>query len=115
MTITSIIQEMTKLVTSFTFWFPVAFIFAAVISIILTSGNPEKRKEAGPRLTWIVIGAFVLLSIGGILAILNQTFFGTNSTLVSPPGGLGGSSQNTPSGNSTQNNPFNTRTDKLQP
>jgi hypothetical protein len=94
MSITTIINEITKLVTSFTFWFPAAFIFGAMASIIWTSGNPEKRKEAGPRITWIIIGAFVLLSIGGILAILNQTFFASNATVTAPPGG--GSQQTTP-------------------
>jgi hypothetical protein len=90
MTITSIINEVTKLLTSFTFWFPLTFILIALISIIMSAGNPEKRKEFGARISWIIIGLFVLLSIGGIVAILNNTFFSSNATITTPPGNSSG-------------------------
>ena len=76
MTLTDIINTMTYVTTSWVFWGGMLFSFVlAVNQFIWTSGNAEKRKQAGPRLVWAVIAFFVALSIGGIIAILNQTFF----------------------------------------
>lgn len=75
-TLTDIINTMTLVVTSWIFWGGMLFsFFLAASSIIWTSGNAEKRKQAGPRLLWAVIAFFVVLSIGGIVALFTQTLF----------------------------------------
>ena len=95
MTFASIVGEATKLITSFILWFPIFFFVWMVADIIWTSGNPEKRKQAGARLTWGIVAMFIFISIGGIIAVLNMTFFSSNATITAPPGG--GAPQSAPS------------------
>lgn len=72
---------MTHVVTSWIFWIGTLLSFVFLINqIIWTSANAEKRKQAAPKLAWAVIAFFVVFSIGGIIAILNQTLFNTSAT-----------------------------------
>ncbi|MDE2078772.1 MAG: hypothetical protein KGI73_00100 [Patescibacteria group bacterium] len=87
MTFASIVGEATKLITSFILWFPLFFFVWMVADIIWTSNNPERRKQAGARLTWGIIAMFIFISIGGIIAVLNQTFFSSGATITTAPSG----------------------------
>lgn len=77
--LTEIIHTLTSIVTLSTLWGLVLLVFFwNLMQLILSSGNAEKRKQAIPRLVWSIIAITVLFSIGGILGVLQQTFFGSN-------------------------------------
>ncbi|MBI3573764.1 hypothetical protein HY090_01830 [Candidatus Kaiserbacteria bacterium] len=83
MTLTQIIYRAAAVLIA---WTPavvtlLAFFFIMTGQIIWTSNNPEKRKQAGQKLLWGVIALFVIFSLGAIIAVLTQTFFGSSSTL----------------------------------
>jgi len=81
-TLEDLINTMTLVTTTWIFWGGILFsLFLAGAQIIWTSGNAEKRKQAGPRLLWAVIAFFVVVSIGGIVAVLNATLLGSPSSL----------------------------------
>ncbi|TAJ12909.1 hypothetical protein EPO56_03750 [Patescibacteria group bacterium] len=56
-----------------------------VSQIILTADNPEKRKQALPRLLWSIVALFVIFSLGGIINIISETLLGSNGASSSSP------------------------------
>lgn len=100
MTLTSIINEATKLILSTVLWFPVLYFAWMIADIVWTSGNPKRRKSAGQRLTWGIIAMFVFISLGGIIAVLDQTFFFPNAVITTSPGATPQTQPQSGSGNS---------------
>ncbi len=55
--------------------------FWSMFQLIMTTGDAEKKKQAKQRIIWGIIAIFVIFTIGGIVAAINQTFFAGESTL----------------------------------
>lgn len=51
------------------------FFFWNLYQLIATVGDPEKKKQAKTRLIWSIIAMFILFSLAGLVAMLQQTFF----------------------------------------
>lgn len=87
MTLTSIINTMTEVVTLAVPTLLVLLVFYWNISQIIFSGdNPEKRKQAIPRLIWSIVALLVIFSLGGIINIISATLLGNGSgSNVLPP------------------------------
>ncbi|MEN9390374.1 MAG: hypothetical protein RLZZ283_474 [Candidatus Parcubacteria bacterium] len=50
--------------------------FWGLAILILDSGNAEKMKEGRNKMLWGILSMFVVLSLGGIVAILQSTLEG---------------------------------------
>lgn len=58
-----------------------------VAQFILYADNEEKRSEAKHIFVWGIIALFVVLSIWGIIILLQTTFFGSGGTTILPTPG----------------------------
>ncbi len=87
MTLTSIINIMTDVVTKSVPWLLVLLIFYWNISkLIFEADNAEKRKQAIPRLVWSIVALTILFSLGGLINLLSNTLLGQgNPTFGSAP------------------------------
>lgn len=87
MTLTSIINTMTEVVTLAVPTLLVLLVFYWNISqIIFSADNPEKRKQAIPRLLWSIVALLVIFSLGGIINIISATLLGNGSgSNILPP------------------------------
>lgn len=75
-TLTGIINTMTNVVKTGVPMLMILLIFYWNISnIIFHADNPEKRKQALPRLVWSVIAIVVFFSLGGLVTVISNTFF----------------------------------------
>lgn len=54
----------------------VLFFFWGLAKFILNSGNEEKKSEGKEVMLWGIVALFVMVTIGGIVAMLNDTFLG---------------------------------------
>lgn len=54
----------------------ILFFFWGLAKFILYSSNEEKRKEGKHIMIWGVLALFVMVTIGGIVALLSNTFLG---------------------------------------
>jgi len=67
---------------------PFAFVLLAffwnLFQLLATVSDAEKKKQARERMIWSVIALFVLFSLAGIVAMLQNTFFGPGSTTAEP-------------------------------
>ena len=59
----------------------VLFFFWGLAKFILYSGSEDKRKEAKHVMIWGVLALFIMVTIGGIIALLDSTFLGGFGTL----------------------------------
>lgn len=85
MTLTSIINTMTDVVTIAVPWVLVFLIFYwNVYKIIFEGDNAEKRKQALPRLIWSIVALAVIFSLGGIINIISNTLLGSSSSTFAP-------------------------------
>lgn len=111
MTLTSIINTMTDVVTLAVPWVLVFLIFYwNAYKIIFDADNAEKRKQALPRLIWSIVALAIIFSLGGIVNIISNTLLGSSNSTFAPsssssspasPGLLGGlpaGSSGTPGG-----------------
>jgi bacteriorhodopsin len=57
----------------------VVWIIISVVRYLIAGGDTEKRKEGGLRILYGIIGLFVIISIWGLVSIL-QNSFGTTNT-----------------------------------
>lgn len=81
MTLGSIIDTMTQVVSLAVPTILVLLLFYWNVSqIIFTADNPEKRKQALPRLLWSIVALFVIFSLGGIINLISNTLFGSAGT-----------------------------------
>jgi heme/copper-type cytochrome/quinol oxidase subunit 4 len=74
----------------------VVVFFVGLVRYIRESGDAKGHAEAKERITWSLIAIFVLVSIWGILALMNTAFFGSGSS------GNGVDNNSSNSTNSTQ-------------
>ena len=77
---TSLINTLTVILITLA----VAWIILNVVRYLIIKG-PEERKEGGLRILYGVIGLFVIISIWGLVSIL-QNSFGTSNTARSTVG-----------------------------
>jgi hypothetical protein len=50
--------------------------FWGLVKFIMSAGSEEGRKEGKSIMIWGIIALFVMLSVAGILRVLDNTFFG---------------------------------------
>jgi hypothetical protein len=62
------------------------YFFWGLAQFILNAGSEEGRTKGKNVMIWGIIALFVMVSVWGIIAVLNNTFFGTS----------GGGGSNTP-------------------
>lgn len=86
MTLTALIGTLTKLVLAVV---PVLvalallYFFWGVAQWILNMADTDKHKEGKQRMVWGLVALFVIASIGGLIVVLQETFFGSSSGLHS--------------------------------
>jgi len=51
------------------------YFFWGIALFILNAANEEARTTGRQKMIWGIIGLFVIISIWGILAVVNNTFF----------------------------------------
>jgi hypothetical protein len=54
------------------------FFFWGLAQLLLNADNEDKKKASKSIMVWGIIILFVMFSIGGILRVLSNTFFGGN-------------------------------------
>lgn len=74
------------------------FFFWGLAGWVLSSGDAEKGKEGRTRMLWGLIALFFIVSIGGVVAVLMQTFFGSGGGAYGSPRGGGATSGGSSSG-----------------
>ncbi|MBP6946105.1 MAG: hypothetical protein KBB46_02335 [Candidatus Pacebacteria bacterium] len=85
MTLTSIINTMTDVVTLAVPWVLVFLIFYwNAYKIIFDADNAEKRKQALPRLIWSIVALAIIFSLGGIVNIISNTLLGSSNSTFAP-------------------------------
>ena len=78
-TLTDVIHTMTNVVTMGVPYGLLLLIFYwNVYQIIATSNNPEKRKQALPRLLWSIIALAIVFSLAGLINLLVNTVLGSS-------------------------------------
>lgn len=75
--IIDIIPVLVALATLYFFW--------GLANWVLNSGDAEKTKEGRTRMIWGLVALFFILSIGGVIALLMNTFFGGGGGLFRAP------------------------------
>lgn len=68
------LQSVINLIIPFLIGLAVLVIIYGVLTYIASAGNEEKRKEAKTFIIWGFIGAFIMLSVWGIINILVTSF-----------------------------------------
>lgn len=64
----------------------VAFLYGIVVYIFRIGSGDEKGREDGVRIMfWGIVTLFVMVSVWGLVAILQQMFFGTSGRPGIPP------------------------------
>lgn len=64
----------------------IAFIFGVVKYLFLSQGQPDQRAEGAKFMTYGVVALFVMISVWGLVAILQNTVFGgTTPGFDGPP------------------------------
>lgn len=80
MTLTSIIGVFTNLALTtvpILVALTLLFFFWGLATFILNTADTDKNKEGKQRMIWGLVALFFILSIGGVLAVLQDTFFGS--------------------------------------
>lgn len=54
------------------------FFFWGMSQFMLAAGDTEKRKTAQSRIVWGLVGITVIMSVAALVAILQNTFFGSS-------------------------------------
>lgn len=84
--LTQIINTITQVIL---FGVPTALVlllfFWNMSQLVFQSSNAEKMKDARARIFWSLIGMFVLFSLVGILALLQNTLFHTTNQRGTSP------------------------------
>lgn len=68
------LQSVINVIIPFLIGLAVLVIIYGVLTYIASAGNEEKRKEAKGFIIWGFIGAFIMLSVWGIINILVTSF-----------------------------------------
>lgn len=63
--------------------FALLLFFWGLALFILNAGSEKERKAGKDRMIWGLIALFVIISIGGILAVLERTFISGTGTSTS--------------------------------
>ena len=92
----------------------VVVFFIGLVRYIRESGDAKGHAEAQERIMWSLIAIFVLVSIWGILAVMNVAFFGGSSN-GSGVGNSPGNSSSIGSGSNNSNSPNSPNTTQLPP
>ncbi|HUD02999.1 MAG TPA: hypothetical protein VMR46_03255 [Candidatus Paceibacterota bacterium] len=62
----------------------VVVFFMGLVRYIRESGDAKGHAEAKERIMWSLIAIFILVSIWGILTVMNTAFFGGGGSLSNP-------------------------------
>lgn len=62
------------------------FFFWGLATFILSAGNEEKRKEGRGIMIWGIIALFIIVSIWGLIRVVQETFNLETSTTIEVPG-----------------------------
>ncbi|HET8580858.1 MAG TPA: hypothetical protein VFL98_00065 [Candidatus Paceibacterota bacterium] len=49
------------------------FLFGIVV-FLQNGANPEKKEEGKQHMIWGIVGMFIMVSVGGIISIIDNTF-----------------------------------------
>ena len=77
MTITSLIQQLTGLVNvtiGIATMIALFFVFWGIFQAFGNAENVDKRADARKTLVWSLIALFVIVSLGGIIAVFTSSF-----------------------------------------
>ena len=68
----------------------VVYFFWGVSKFILAAGDSEGRRQGTSIMVWGIIGLFVIVSVWGLVAVLQNTFYvtgpGTRTVIIDPFG-----------------------------
>jgi len=62
----------------------VLMFFWGLAIFILKSGDPEEIKKAKKMMTWSIIALFLMVSVWGVVKIMQETIFTGDGSLVTP-------------------------------
>ena len=96
----SILKPITVLIIALA----VIFFLLGVLKYIQSVGDETKRKEGTTMMVYGIVGIFVMVSLWGLVHVLQSTFTGLDNNPINPPS-LGGSSNS-----SAASTPLNSRT-----
>jgi len=81
-TLTNFINTATEVVgLAIPFALLLLLFFWSMMQLVMTTGDAEKKKQAKQRIIWGIIAIFVIFSLGGLIAAIQQTFFSDSLTL----------------------------------
>ena len=52
------------------------YFFYGVFKFVVDMNDPQKKNFGKSHLLWGLVGLFIILSVGGIISFLNETFGG---------------------------------------
>lgn len=90
-TLGDIINTATEVVLlAMPYGFALLYFLWSMYELVASTGDAEKMKQARTRLIWSIVIMFVIFSVGGIIAVLEGTLFGSSSvfgenSLTAPP------------------------------
>ncbi len=82
-TLTSLIQCLTglfQLTVPILVALALLYFFWGIASFILKADDQEELKKGRSRMVWGIVALFLILSIAGLIGVIQQTFFGTTTT-----------------------------------
>lgn len=57
------------------------YFLVSMFRLMTSLDSAEKLKQVRPRIIWGIIILFVIMTLGALIAVLDDTFFGSNSQL----------------------------------
>lgn len=82
-TLTSLIQCVTsffQLAVPVLVALALLYFFWGIASFILKADDQEELKKGRARMLWGIVALFLILSIAGLIGVIQQTFFGASTT-----------------------------------
>lgn len=82
-TLTSLIQCVTsffQLAVPVLVALALLYFFWGIASFVLKADDQEELKKGRSRMLWGVVALFLILSIAGLIGVIQQTFFGATTT-----------------------------------
>ena len=76
-----LIQQLTPVIVAAA----LLFFFWGVATYILAAGDETKQADGKRVMIWGIIALFVIVSVWGLVQVLNNTFGIDKGTIVSPP------------------------------
>lgn len=81
----NVVGQLVGLATPIVVALALLFFFYGLGMLILNSGEEAKRKNAISIMIYGIIALFVMVSIWGIVNVLQETFFVTGNESITPP------------------------------